>query len=92
MKTLQEIRDEASAKYRDEDFKNNPNGYTVAPYVNEETTATAFDAGFDSATKHLSGEIERLKGAIEALCRTVEKDYPFIRDIQNEALEPRERE
>lgn len=35
----------AAAEYRDNDFKMNPNGYTVAPYVNEDTVSDAFEAG-----------------------------------------------
>ncbi len=58
MKTLQDIRDEEANKYRDENFKGNPNGYTVTPYVNEDTTWETFVAGFDCAVKHLSSETE----------------------------------
>ena len=45
----QELRDKLASEYRDEDFKQNPNGYTVAPYVNDETVAEAFSAGWDAA-------------------------------------------
>lgn len=46
--------EKAAEEYRDEDFKNNPNGYTVAPYVNSETTATAFLAGWCACLEDLA--------------------------------------
>lgn len=42
---LQQIIEAEAIKYRDEDFERNPNGYTIAPYVNEETIAHVFFMG-----------------------------------------------
>ena len=44
-------RDKRANIYRDEDFKANPEGYTVSSYFNSETTSTAFEAGFNAAVK-----------------------------------------
>ena len=44
-KALDKRIENRAADYRDEDFLSNPDGYTVAPYVNRETTSTAFEGG-----------------------------------------------
>lgn len=44
-KELENHMNEAADKYRDDDFKRNSNGYTVAPYCNEDTTSLAFKEG-----------------------------------------------
>ena len=43
--TFPESLEQAAEEYRNADFKDNPNGYTVAPYVNEWVTFEAFQAG-----------------------------------------------
>lgn len=58
-------RDEAAEKYRDEDFKKNPDGYTIAPYVNDETTEIAFRAGADWANNQARVDIEQLKAQLQ---------------------------
>ena len=60
---LNAARDKAADKYQQDDFALNPNGYTVAPYVNRETTATAFCAGHDSLAPLV---IELAEALIEA--------------------------
>lgn len=47
-------RDELAAAYQAEVFKNNPDGFTIAPYCNADHSATAFEAGWDACHKHLS--------------------------------------
>lgn len=42
---IEKAINESSREYRDADFKDNPSGYTVAPWVNSETTVDAFEAG-----------------------------------------------
>lgn len=57
-------RDFKATNYRDEDFSRNPNGYTVAPFCNAETTSTAFCEGWDQAmqseaVRRLLSEVNR---------------------------------
>lgn len=47
-------RDKLAEAYRDRDFANNPNGYTVSPYCNSDTTSEAFIAGWDAAIKNVT--------------------------------------
>ena len=58
--------DERSTEYAREDFKNNPDGYTVAPYVNAETTPMAFEAGAHWAlrSKLVAGLVEAIEKSI----------------------------
>lgn len=42
---IEKAIEKAAVKARDQDFKNNPNGYTVAPYVNSHTVDDAFEDG-----------------------------------------------
>lgn len=73
--TYTEARDRASEAYKDEDFKNNPDGYTIAPYVNAETTAIAFEAGSDWGSKYVleSAEVKGLVGAAKDALMTCRK-------------------
>ncbi len=61
MKTLQEIRDELCPKYTGETCSS--------------TRVSAWNEGFDSATKHLSAEIERLKETISYLPKVPTEPY-----------------
>lgn len=47
-----EIRDRMAEEHRDEIFKNNPSGFTCAPYVNEDSPCESFEQGWDAALKH----------------------------------------
>lgn len=58
--------EKAAEQYRDADLKQNPNGYTVAPYVNEETTSTAFEAGARWALK--SSAVKQMADALRKVC------------------------
>lgn len=64
--TFEQMVEEAAQKYQDEDFKNNPDGYHVAPYVNNETTSTAFEAGAKFAEANAQ-HMPKVKALIEAL-------------------------
>ena len=57
-------RDEASEKYQAGIFDQNPDGFTVAPYVNSETLADAYLCGADFW-------YERAKVLEDALNKTV---------------------
>lgn len=50
--------EEMAEKYRYEDFKKNPDGYTVATYCNSETTSTAFEAGAQAMYAELAPRLE----------------------------------
>ena len=65
--SLRETCEKLANEYRDEDFKNNPNGYTVAPYVNEYTTSTAFDSGFTACYQALLPRINELEREVAEL-------------------------
>lgn len=64
---------ELADKYRDEDFNRNPNGYTVAPYVNTETTSTAFILGFEAG---VASEGKRLEERLKNQARTISDCQP----------------
>lgn len=59
--------DDAATAYRDEDFKNNPDGYTVAPYVNDATTAMAFEAGAIWSRRYMLESDPAISMLVEAL-------------------------
>ena len=52
------IRDELAERYQKSDFEVNPNGYSVAPWVNSETTSTAFEPGFDAALALMQEDLD----------------------------------
>lgn len=58
---LQADAERRAEEYRDQDFKNNPDGYKVAPYVNEETLAWAFESGAQLPNERLLKLIEVLE-------------------------------
>ncbi len=60
MKTLQEIRDSAAAKYDDV--------FLDSDHLNPSDINLAFVAGFDLAASHLSEEIETLNTEVCAAC------------------------
>lgn len=54
-------RDKLAEEYTEEFFKMNPNGCTVATYVNGDVLTTAFEAGWNAR----DAEIERLRDALK---------------------------
>lgn len=60
-------RDQMAEEYRDKDFAANPNGYTVAPYVNSETTSEAFACGWDAAEKEWQAQATALADLLQSL-------------------------
>lgn len=46
--------EKAANEHQEEMFKLNPNGFTVAPYVNAETLADSFLSGVESLFTHLN--------------------------------------
>lgn len=57
-------REDLANAHRDEMFKFNPDGFTVAPYVNSETLADSFEQGWESALKN-APEVKELVEALE---------------------------
>lgn len=60
------IRDEAAERHRDEDIKNNPNGYIVTPYVNNQVTHDSFQAGYDYAIAN-DPRVKKMREALERI-------------------------
>lgn len=71
--TFEEKRDEAAKVYRDEDLKNNPNGYTVSTYCNSNTTEDAFISGADwsreECAKFWIHECDQLRSMCEKMAK-----------------------
>ena len=59
--SLKERIEEAATAHMTEDFNNNPDGYAVAPYMNEYTRYDSFEQGAHFALKLLM-ESEEMKG------------------------------
>lgn len=84
---------EAAEAYRNADFADNPNGYTVAPYVNADTTYTAFIAGAEyvianiPSTKAVNQETPPQSVSDEEIQTTQESTYK--RKTLDELAEPR---
>lgn len=70
-------RDELAEAYEQQVFKDNPTGFTVAPYVNGDVISQAFSDGFDAGKAE--SEIRKHANAIkdkamaEALSRTKDR-------------------
>lgn len=54
MTDMNKVRDELAEAHLLELFNSNPDGFTVAPYVNGDVILSAFEKGFDAAIAHLS--------------------------------------
>lgn len=85
-------RNKAASEYRDEDFRNNPRGYTVSYHVNSDTTSNAFIAGADWARDewHDMGPLkEKLRIATTALevYAMTNETFPEYGTVAKEALE-----
>jgi len=58
---LNRIRDEHAELYTKMEFKDNPDGFHVSPWCNEDTMSDAFSAGFNAAAKELWPVVEQAK-------------------------------
>lgn len=81
--------EKAAEEYRDKDFENNPNGYTVSPYCNSETTTEAFMAGAQWQAEQLRecsihGLFEKTKGYCP-VCVQVSNDSSKITQWKQQA-------
>lgn len=59
--------EQAASEYQDADFRQNPDGYTVATYCNEETTSTAFEAGVAWRDSNLNPKVLKLVEALKQI-------------------------
>jgi len=71
---LDEMLSKGANDYKLEDFARIPDGYTVAPYCNEETTAIAYEVGFNAAVNALMPVIELLRKQRNELAQLVEDE------------------
>lgn len=65
-------------KYQEEFFKMNPDGCTVAPYVNADLISAAFEAGFEAA----KAELESLRTENEALIKAHNTQVIIAKEFQ----------
>lgn len=61
---LNELRQKMARKYRDEDFHNNPHGYSIAKWQNENTLYDAYSDGWKSCHAELFPELLKLREAL----------------------------
>lgn len=65
--TREEQIEEAAEKYRDKIFDTNPNGFTTAPFVNEDSLCHAFERGAQWADEHPQHGINACEHKIHSL-------------------------
>jgi len=67
-KTDAEVREEMAEQFRTETFKDNPNGFTVADYINGDLIELFFEHGWSACLEH-SPVVRELEMAIEAMMK-----------------------
>ncbi len=82
VKSFEAMRDEAADKYQDEDFKQNPNGYTVATYVNR---GTAFEAGANWARQYFEAKLNDAETKLACVLVHHRKLETQLRETQERA-------
>lgn len=86
-KRLEDERDSEAEQYRDEFFKLNPNGCTVATYVNDDLLTTAYESGYQSALDKLLPILEKAKVSLKEIDSKCSRDNSVAWNIANDALE-----
>lgn len=82
---FEKARGEASQKFQDAEFKLNPNGFTVAPYVNSTFIMECFDQGADWAYEWLDYKFRRM--VPDHVVRKLDKNYQSLSSKQHAQLD-----
>jgi hypothetical protein len=64
---MKEKMERLANEYKLEDFKHNPDGYTISPWCNSDHAACAFEAGFTACYELMSDKIERTEAQNQRL-------------------------
>jgi len=90
---FEKARDGASEKYAENEFKNNSNGITVAPYVNSHYPSSCFEDGADWAheytLKHKCGPAYiRMKEKLQAQDALIDELESALDDVAADYFVP----
>lgn len=66
-KELEQLKEKLATDYKNEDFKHNPDGYTVSPWCNSDHAACAFEAGFDACFEQMQARVSELEGLLRSI-------------------------